>query len=304
MAAQVTYTPPQADPAVGSAMRAFEQTDSMMKRATQMRWQQEDRRKQEAEYIAMQPVLQAQREANIVTAQATVQNAAQVQRLRAQFGEASTAAQSEYEAAMKLPTYRQQSQALSNLQQKYSWFQLIPEGKGFAETLANSRVFASQSAMADQKLNNDLMVQHEMTERGKEIATINQTGLNQRNENTVAGAERRAKINADSRAAIAAIKEPLARIEAANRRADELEFTDPEEAAIIRNYAKRISQPLVSDDDSTDFLNNSKGNTTPPPVVPKPTAISTPAAPAVKPPGANPEFKAPSTQEVINSIKF
>lgn len=301
MAAQVTYTPPQADPVVGSALRAFEQTDSMMKRATQMRWQQEDRAKQEAEYIAMQPVLQAQRQANIVNAQATVQNATQVQRLRSQFGEASTAAQAEYEQAMKLPTYRAQSQALSNLQQKYSWFQLIPEGKGFADTLANSRVFASQSALADQKLNNDLSVQYEMTERAKEVAGINQSGLNQRNEKTVQGASDRARINAENRKAIANIKEPITRIREANRLADELEATDPLEASLMRDYATRISQPLQDDgDDSVLF-----GGVPAPKaaVSPKPAAVPS-TAPAVVTPGANPPIKAPSTKEAIDSIKF
>lgn len=302
--AQVTYTPPQADPAVGSALRAFEQTDSMMKRATQMRWQAEDRRKEEAQFIAMQPVLRAQREANIVNAQATVENAANVQRLRAQFGVAAPAAQSEYEAAMKLPTYREQQTALSNLQQKYSWFQLIPEGKSFAEVLANSRVFASQSALADQKLNNDLKIQEEMTERGIEVAKINQAGLNQRNQNTVQGAAERARINAENRKAIANIKEPIARIREANRLADELAMTDPLEAGLLRDYATRISQPMQSGSDDFDtFMGDSPTPTPAPAVTPRPTAIPN-TAPAPTTPGANPPAKAPSTQEVINSIKF
>lgn len=298
MAAQVTYTPPQADPVVGSALRAFDQTDSMMKRATQMSWQQEDRAKEEAQYIAMQPVLRAKREADIVTAQATVENAANVQRLRAKFGQESRAAQSEYEQAMQIPTYRGQAQALSNLQQKYSWFQLIPEGKGFADTLANSRLFASQSAMADQKLNNDLSVQYEMTERAKEVATINQSGLNKRNENTIEGAANRARINAENRKAIANIKEPITRIREANRLAEELEFTDPQEAQLMRDYATRISQPMQGSDDGFGaFMGEA------PAVDPKPTAIPN-TAPAPMTPGANPPAKAPSTKEVIDSIKF
>lgn len=308
--AQVTYTPPQADPAVGSALRAFEATDSIMKRGQMMRWQAEDRAREQAQFIAMQPVLAAQRRANIVNAEATIENATNVQRLRSQFGEASRAAQSEYEAAMKLPTYREQAQALSGLQQKYNWFSLIPEGKAFADTLANQRVFASQSALADQHLNNQLMVQNEITERGLEIERYQQEHLNKRAELTSNTRLQTAGMQAETSRANTAARDPLAILQRANQLADQLAQEDPELSQLMRNYATRMSEPAsASAGANAEFIKTLMGGASPatPAPSPAPAAVAPKPTPVTPQPSSTTQPKpatAPSLKEALDAVKF
>lgn len=304
MAAQVTYTPPREDPAVGSALRAFEQTDSMMKRATQMRWMEEDRRRQQAEFIAMQPVLRAKREADIALAQATVTNAAEIERFRGMYAGAAPTAQKEFQAAMMLPDYKQQAAALADLQQKYAWMKLAgADGAAFVERLENERLFTSQSALADDELKRRLDTEARAREHAFDLERFRQGELNTRNESTNRTSLERARILAGSREDLAKLRDPGARGRRYLQEAEELEAAGEfEEAQFLRDLAKRMSQPRESLGSDDDLFNSFRGGGSP--VVPKKTPIPpAESVPTPAPAGANPEFKAPSTQETISKIK-
>lgn len=154
---EAVFTPPTVtfDP-VGSALSAYGQTQSLMQRAQQAREAQDEYTRQRDLQQQIMPSQIAKAQADLATANATVQNYKQLQTLRQQFALQAPQAQSEYEDAMQLASYDEQARALGNLQQKYSWMQLLPEGAPFAHGVATSRLEAHQSAMLDNKMSTEL----------------------------------------------------------------------------------------------------------------------------------------------------
>jgi hypothetical protein len=152
-----TFAPPGF--AADAAISGYSQGQSIMQRAQDMRIQRERDAQQSEEDPLRLEAMRTTNEANRVTSLATVQNYNQVQDLRKRFGETAPAAQKEFEDAMQLPSYDDQQRALSVLQQKYNWMSLLPEGKPFVQTVANTRLTAAQSALADRHLNAELTLQ-------------------------------------------------------------------------------------------------------------------------------------------------
>jgi hypothetical protein len=129
------YLPPGG--IVDAAFSGANQMQSLMDRGQQMRQRQEMADRQKEIFDVGRPVMEAKAQADLAVAQGTLYNARQIQQLRSQFGEASKAAGAEYQAAMQQPTYEKQANALSDVAQKYSYFELFPEGKAFMDTIQN-----------------------------------------------------------------------------------------------------------------------------------------------------------------------
>jgi hypothetical protein len=148
--AEAVFTPAAAPGyAVDAAINGYTSGQSIMQRAQAMRFAQQDQDRQNAQWAVMQPVLQAKGQADIANAQATLQNAAAVQRLRAQFGTDSVQAQQDYQDAMQEASYDNQAAALSRVAQKYAYFSLIPEGKPFLQSVQDQQIQAHQNYMLD-----------------------------------------------------------------------------------------------------------------------------------------------------------
>jgi len=129
------YLPPGG--IVDAAFSGASQMQSLMAHGQQMRESAEQAQRAKEIYEVGRPVMEAKAQADLAVAQGTLYNARQVQQLRAQFGQASKDAGAEYQKAMQLPTYEQQANALSDVAQKYSYFELFPEGKAFMDTIQN-----------------------------------------------------------------------------------------------------------------------------------------------------------------------
>lgn len=143
------YLPPGG--IVDAAFSGANQMQSLMDRGQQMRQRQEMADRQREIYEVGRPVMEAKAQADLAVAQGTLYNARQQQVLRSQFGQASKAAGTEYTEALKLPTYQEQADALSGIAQKYSYFELFPEGKAFIDTIQNKQIQQSHSAILDQQ---------------------------------------------------------------------------------------------------------------------------------------------------------
>lgn len=141
--AQSTFTP-AAPPgfAVNALFQGATQAQSIMGRAQQMRISQEQADRAQQEFDVMQPIIEAKGRADLSIAQATLHNAQQKEELRAQFGNDSKAAQKEFQDAMQNASYDTRAQSLSGLAQKYSYFDLLPEGKPFLDTIKNAQLQA------------------------------------------------------------------------------------------------------------------------------------------------------------------
>jgi hypothetical protein len=143
------YLPPGG--IVDAAFSGANQMQTLMDRGQQMRQRQEMADRQREIYDVGKPVMEAKAQADLAVAQGTLYNARQIQQLRGQFGEQSKQASSEYEQAMQLPTYEEQAKALSQVAQKYSYFELIPEGKPFIHTVQNMQLQQHNSAILNSK---------------------------------------------------------------------------------------------------------------------------------------------------------
>ena len=189
--------------------RGYSQGASIMERAQRRRWEEEDRSYQQRVRSALEPSMFAKAAADEATANATLTNFARAQQLRQQFGQVAPQAQMEYEEAMKRPTYQEQANALSQLQQKYHWMGLIEEGKPFVEQLNNTRLSTSQFAIADMKLKEaqemearkqQHMIERIQTRGTEDRRTAEVTGRGQTNEQKLLRAMEAAQEEGDQEA--------------------------------------------------------------------------------------------------------
>lgn len=157
--AEATFTPSLPPGGIVDAgFSGASQMQSLMERGQLMRQRKEMAVRQQAEFDVLRPVMEAKATADTVIAQNALKGAEMLQQFRAQYGQASKDAGLEYKAAMQLPTYEQQANALSDVAQKYSWFELIPEGKAFMQSIEHHRLQQGNYAILDAQHRNALEV--------------------------------------------------------------------------------------------------------------------------------------------------
>lgn len=210
--------------------------------------------RQQAIFDIGKPVLEAQAQANIVTAHSAVATATRMANLRTQAAAVSPTANDEFIEANQLADFNAKADALAGLQAKYSWMSLVPEYKGFVDTLNHARAEAHLSALADMKLEEQMAQAQTAADTRIAAATI---GANARTDvaNTNAGARvDSANIAADSRTTVAATS-AAGRLEAAKLKAQrdyELEVTvekrdealqkgDTERAQIYQDHINKMN---------------------------------------------------------------
>lgn len=156
---------PQGRPgeAVDAGLQGFSTGLSWMDKIQQMRQRQDqDERAQAQEqrnqaiFEVTQPVRQAAAQADLVTAQATLANATRMQNLRTQAAAVSKQANDDFIDANQLADFDAKASALAEVQQKYSWMSLLPEYKGFVDTVNHARADAHASAVADMNMERQL----------------------------------------------------------------------------------------------------------------------------------------------------
>jgi len=129
---------------------------SMVERKQQMELQQQREDRLQFGFEAQKPLIIANAQANLLSANAAIQNGARMEQLRSQAAAQSKGFNDRYLDAMQIKNWADRSQALSVLQPEISYMALFPEYKGFVDGVNNSRVTANDSAMADRNLKNTL----------------------------------------------------------------------------------------------------------------------------------------------------
>lgn len=139
---------------------------SLMDRAQARRLKEEQADQQRAEFQAKLPVLAAAAQADLASANASVQNAARMEEFRTKAATESKDLNDAYLKAIELPSFEEQARALSAMQPRVAYMDVLPEYKGFVTAVNNATVKAHASALADRGLANkldqiDLRSQHD-----------------------------------------------------------------------------------------------------------------------------------------------
>ncbi len=236
-----------------------EAQQSMMQRASNIRQSQqmEEMRAQEIQkQRILMPVLQAKAQADQISAVSSIANATRIQNLRGQAGAVSKAANDEFLDAMQLADWNEKANTLAGLQAKYQWMSLIPEYKGFVDTINDERLKAHGAAIADAKMEEQLTAADIAHQRAIEVATIG-AGAKTTAAETAAGSRQAvADTNAGSRVEVAKIsagghaENRDARINIAKYKAlqqsaldadrQAAKATDDDQAKLLRQHAEQF----------------------------------------------------------------
>jgi hypothetical protein len=230
---------PDATDTAGLFLRSAEFGQNFMQRRQRMQWEQEDRTENQRVRQLFEPVMQAQRQAQIATALSSLETNKQQQQLRTRFAAEAPVYNEKFQAAMKLPTFAEQQAALAQLQPEVTWMGLLPEGKGFVDAVNNSRALAFQNQMADAKIKAE-----ESAIRLRKEAELETIRL--RNEeirkNIQSQGEETRKTNS-SRPQSNAAQRDAQRILYLREQAAQLRGVDPETADLLEKRAAYLSNP-------------------------------------------------------------
>lgn len=178
----------------------------MMARASALRQAQqmeEFRQNQLKEQAILMPVTQAKAEADKLSAVASIANATRIQNLRGQAAAVSKTANDEFLDAMQLADFNAKATALAGLQAKYQWMDLIPEYKGFVDTINDERLKAHGSAIADATMERQLAAEDIRYNRALDVANVTAGARRDVAETNAGSREQVATTNAGSHQAVA-----------------------------------------------------------------------------------------------------
>jgi len=153
----------------GAYIGAMDEGQSMMARAQAMRINEERANQQKVEFQAKLPVLAAQAQADLASANASIQNAALMEQFRAKAANESKDLNDEYLKAIQQPSFEDQARSLSALQPRVAYMETLPEYKGFVTAVNNATVRAHSSAIVDRQLNNKLELVDERNQAAAQI---------------------------------------------------------------------------------------------------------------------------------------
>jgi hypothetical protein len=153
------YLPPGG--IVDAAFSGANQMQSLMDRGQMMRQRQEMADRQREIYEVGKPVMEAKAQADLALAQGTLQNAKLLQDLRGKFGGDSVAAAKELQDAMQAGDYQAITDKLSQVQQKYAYFNLLPEGKPFIDTVKEFQLQSHNDSILNRHTLSQMDIQDE-----------------------------------------------------------------------------------------------------------------------------------------------
>ncbi len=147
-----TYIPSQPGQFTQNVLDARDQQASFVERKQRLAMAQEQQDMERAKFTAMLPAIVAKQGADIANAQAAVTNATIEQQLRARAANESPQLNQEFLDIMKIPDFGEQSNRLAGLQAKVSYLNVLPEYKGFVDTVNHQRSNAFISDQTNMKL--------------------------------------------------------------------------------------------------------------------------------------------------------
>lgn len=134
---------------------------SLMDRAQARRLREEENerrraeeQRQQAEFQAKLPLLQATAKTAVVSAAASVANATKKEELAAKAAETSVDYNERFQNILTIPDVKEKAATLAAFQAEVAWLDnpLLPEYKGFADTVNNSRASAATMELTNLKL--------------------------------------------------------------------------------------------------------------------------------------------------------
>jgi hypothetical protein len=177
---------------------------NFMQRAQNMKIQREQQDMEKAKFAAFLPAIIAKREADVVSAQASIANTARMEKLRGQAAASSPGYNDRFLNIMMDPksTPQTRSESLAILQGEVGWMEIIPEFKGFVDAVNNARAQQVTTAITNSKLDEALERAKSAAEGRLGVAQI-QAGAKTANAETYSQSrERIAQINADTKLSV------------------------------------------------------------------------------------------------------
>lgn len=193
---------------VNAAYQGIDAGTSLMERASRMqseRQMQQMREQQMQEAQILMPVIRAKAQADQISAVASIANNARMENLRGQAAAVSKLANDEFLDVLQLADFNSKATALAGLQAKYQWMSIVPEFKGFVDTINEERIKAHGSAVADANMERQLSQEDTRFERAIQVAEI---GAGARRDVAAVGAESRENVagtQAQSRETVAKV---------------------------------------------------------------------------------------------------
>lgn len=183
---------------------------SMMERSQRMRQSAENQemRRQEFDleqqkFAAFLPAIIAKRNADIVSAEASVANAARMEQFRGKAAANSVDYNERFQNILTIPDAQDRADTLAAFQSEVAWMEVLPEYKGFVDTVNNSRASTVTLALTNMKLDEALERARLSSEGGVARAEI-QAGARTANAATRAASnEKIAAINSDTKLTLA-----------------------------------------------------------------------------------------------------
>jgi hypothetical protein len=178
------------------------QQQSIMQRAQSRRIQHEQNEMDKQKFQAFLPAIIAQREAEIVSAKAAVDNAAQMEMFKAKAAANSVDYNNRFQNLLSLSDPNERSKNLAAFQSEVAWMSVLPEYKGFVDTVNNERAGAFTMAITNLRLDEALERARQTSAAGVVKEEIRAGARVTSTDTRAASAERIAQINADTKLSV------------------------------------------------------------------------------------------------------
>lgn len=134
--------------------QGIDQGQSMMARAQALRLREQQNQREQAEFVAKLPLIQAQTQLTQSNAAAAVENATRQTQLQTQAASASVAYQNEFNDIIKIPDWEEKSAALEGFQAKVAWLGDLKDSgySGFVDAVGKARVQAEGMLLSNRRL--------------------------------------------------------------------------------------------------------------------------------------------------------
>lgn len=196
---------------------------SMMERSQRMRQAEEmqDMRRQEFDmekqkFAAFLPAIIAKRDADVVSAKAAVDNAARMEAFRGKAAASSVDYNERFQNILTIPDAQDRADTLAAFQSEVAWMDVLPEYKGFVDTVNNSRASTVTLALTNMKLDEALERARIASEGSLARAGIQAGARTSAADTRAASNEKIAAINADTKLSLAEKQGQIAAARAAD----------------------------------------------------------------------------------------
>lgn len=183
---------------------------SMMERSQRMRQSAENQemRRQEFDlerqkFAAFLPAIIAKRDADIVSAQASVANAARMEQFRGKAAANSVDYNQRFQNILTIPDAQDRADTLAAFQSEVAWMEVLPEYKGFVDTVNNSRASTVTLALTNMKLDEAMEMAKTQAAAREVVAGISAGARTTNAATRAASNERIAAIQSDTKLTLA-----------------------------------------------------------------------------------------------------